>query len=196
MSNLGWASSSADAGEPKLLDEKGRVMPSQTLTPFVLRQLAAQLPSRFYYADWRILYSTSVHGISLNTFYQKTHGCGCCLLAIRDSKGNVFGGFCTEWREPSGEIKFYGGGETFLYSVEKCRGLPPLPVGEEPPPDEAVHIHRWSGANSFFMLSSRDVRSDHPSPGRSAHARTASLRGLLPPFFHLRARLAFVPSSS
>ena len=147
-------------------------MASQTLSPFVLRQLAAALPSRFCYADWRILYSTAVHGISLNTFYQKTHGCGCCLLALRDASGNVFGGFCTEWREPSGEAKFYGGGETFLYSVEKLRNLPPLPVGDEKPPDEAVHVHRWSGANSFFMLSGREV---HPPPSSYPRSATGSV---------------------
>ena len=145
---------------------------ASNLSPFVLRQLAAALPSRFCYADWRILYSTAVHGISLNTFYQKTHGCGCCLLALRDASGNVFGGFCTEWREPSGEAKFYGGGETFLYSVEKLRNLPPLPVGDEKPPDEAVHVHRWSGANSFFMLSGREV---HPPPSSYPRSATGSV---------------------
>ena len=163
--NLNWASSSSDAVEPKLLDANGRIMTSQMLTPFALRQLAVALPSRFAYADWRLLYSTAVHGISLNTMYIKAAGCGCCLLVLRDAEGNVFGGFSTEWREPSASAKFYGGGEAFLFSIERCRGLPPLPVGDEPPPDEAVHVHRWTGANSFFTLS----HGDHLAMGSGGH---------------------------
>ena len=54
------------------------------------------MPSRFVYADWALLYSTAVHGISLNTFYANSAGCGCCVLALKDESGNVFGGFCTE----------------------------------------------------------------------------------------------------
>ena len=152
-------------------------MQSQVLSSFALRQLAAQLPSRFAYADWQLLYSTAVHGISLNTFYAKSSGAGCCLLALRDSEGNVFGGFSTEWREPNAAETFYGAGESFLYSIEKCRGLPPLPVGDEPPPDEAVHVHRWSGRNSFFMLSSREVRGPPalcPMPPSHAAATAAT----------------------
>lgn len=87
------------------------------------------------------------------------------MLAIRDSSGNVFGGFCTEWREPSTPAKFYGGGETFLYAVERCPGLPPLPIADAPPPDEAVRIYPWSGANSFFMFSHRD----HLAIGSGGH---------------------------
>ena len=162
---LQWASSSA-VGAPKLLDGRtGEEFESQVITPFVLQQLAAALPGRFAYADWRLLYSTAVHGISLNTFYHRTAGCGCCVLAIRDSTGSVFGAFCSEWREPSKPPEFYGSGETFLYMVERLEGLPPLPVGDGPPPHEALHVHRWSGENSFFMFSDRD----HLAVGSGGH---------------------------
>ena len=33
-----------------------------------MQELAASIPSRFALSDWRLLYSTHVHGISLNTF--------------------------------------------------------------------------------------------------------------------------------
>ena len=91
-------------------------------------------------------------------------------MSIKDGDGNVFGAFCSEWREPFTPEAFYGSGETFLFSVERLHGLPPLlgkklrlspepclstacspglcyacAVGEEPPPDEAVHVHRWTG---------------------------------------------------
>ena len=127
---LDWASvqdgTSNEQHVPKLLDARGNITQSLTLTPFVLKQLSAALPSRFAYADWRLLYSTAVHGISLNTFYSRAAGCGCCLLAIKDTNNNVFGAFCSEWREPFTPPSFYGGGETFLFSIERLKDLPPL----------------------------------------------------------------------
>ena len=164
VKRLDWASSSAQT-MPKLLDGRGEETVSHVLSAFVLSQLAVAIPARFAYSDWCLLYSTAVHGISLNTFYARTAGCGCCVLCIKDGSGNVFGAFCTEWREPSNPPKFYGCGETFLYSVERVEGLPPLPLGDQPPPHEALHVHRWSGENAFFMFSHRD----HLAMGSGGH---------------------------
>ena len=93
---LDWASMGSSAHEPRLIDKRGNATQSQLLSSFVLKQLAGTLPMRFAYSDWSLLYSTSVHGISLNTFYANTAGCGCCILAIKDREGNLFGGFCSE----------------------------------------------------------------------------------------------------
>ena len=124
---LDWASSSSSEQHvPKLLDSRGHVTQSHMLSPFCLRQLAGAVPARFAFADWRLLYSTAVHGISLNTLYHRAAGCGCCLMSIKDGDGNVFGAFCSEWREPFTPEAFYGSGETFLFSVERLHGLPPL----------------------------------------------------------------------
>lgn len=142
-------SEAAEQHVPRLLDGRGNVTQSLILSHFALRQLAGAVPARFAYADWRLLYSTAVHGISLNTFYSLTAGCGCCCLAIQDGERNIFGGFCTEWREPSVPPKFYGGGETFVYSIEKVDSLPPLPgvcprgsdrVRRSAPPDAHTHV--------------------------------------------------------
>lgn len=62
---LNWAEVSA-VGPPKLLSSQGEVVTSQVLSPFTLQQVAVALPSRFAYADWRLLYSTGVHGISVS----------------------------------------------------------------------------------------------------------------------------------
>ena len=165
--SISWGSAGCFvAPMPRLLDMKGDEIPTQVMSDLVLQQLAAAIPSRFVCADWRLLYSTDVHGVSLNTLYQRTSGCGCCILAIKDDGDNVFGAFCSEWREPSVPASFYGTGETFLFSVERLEGLPPLPSGkDEAPPREAVHVHLWSGENSFFMFSHRD----HFAVGSGGH---------------------------
>jgi len=152
---LNWASASQSSGIPRLLNSKGQVIETGVLSPCTLQQLAAAIPSRFMMADWRLLYSTAVHGISLNTLYLRTAGCGACLLVIKDRAGNVFGGFCSEWRPPSKPSKFYGSGETFLFAVETVNNLPRLLGGEEPP-NEAVRVFRWTGNNSYFMFSDRE----------------------------------------
>ena len=168
MRNDGAASSAwprTSSSAPRLLDGRAEAVGSQILSSFTLKQLAGAMPSRFALADWRLLYSTTVHGISLNTLHVRTAGCGSCILAIKDREGNVFGAFCSEWREPSLPPSFYGSGECFLFSVERLVDLPPLPVGDAPPPNEAVNVHRWTGANSFFMLSDRD----HLALGSGGH---------------------------
>ena len=151
------ASRIADA-MPALLDAHGREAQSQILSPLTIRLLAGALPARFVHIDWRLLYSTAVHGISLNTFYAKTSGCGCCLLAIKDDAGHIFGGFCTEWREPVTPPAFYGGGETFLFAVDDQGGAS---AGGE----AGVRLYPWSGDNSFFMFSHRD----HLAIGSGGH---------------------------
>ena len=165
--SISWGSAGCFVAPlPRLLNMKGDDLPTQVMSDFVLQQLVTAIPSRFVCADWRLLYSTEVHGVSLNTLHQRTSGCGCCILAIKDDGDSVFGAFCSEWREPSESASFYGTGETFLFSVERLEGLPPLPSGkDEAPPREAVHVHRWSGENSFFMFSHRD----HFAVGSGGH---------------------------
>ena len=162
---VGASSDAAITHLPKLLDHRGEEITSLTMSPFVLQQLAAAVPARFKFADWRLLYSTGEHGISLNTLYGRTARCGSCYLVIKDASGNIFGAFCSEWREPNQPNAFYGSGETFLFSVERVEGLPPLPAGEHPPPHEAVQIYRWTGANSLFMFSDRE----HLAIGSGGH---------------------------
>ncbi|KAL1499971.1 hypothetical protein AB1Y20_012650 [Prymnesium parvum] len=149
-----WASSSSQ-GVPRLLDGRGGHIGSSVLSQLVLQQLSNAIPSRYACSDWRLLYSTAVHGISLNTMYMCTEGCGSCLLVLKDTTGQVFGGFCSEWRPPAKPAHFYGSGESFLFNVEAVCDLPPLLTGDEPP-TEAVQVFRWTGENTYFMFSDRE----------------------------------------
>ena len=49
-----------------------------------MQELAASIPSRFALSDWRLLYSTHVHGISLNTLYLRCSWCKVPFALLED----------------------------------------------------------------------------------------------------------------
>ena len=161
-----WPAPTPTRHTPSLLHRSGE-HPAETrlFSPFILQQMAASIPSRFAMSDWRLLYSTLVHGISLNTLYLRTAGCGPCIMAMRDREGVVFGAFATEFKPASLPPTFYGGGESFVFQVESLHNLPPLPQEDSPPPTEACAIYRWTAANSYFMISAKD----HLAVGSGGH---------------------------
>lgn len=161
-----WPAPTPTRHTPALLHRSGD-QPAETrlFSPFILQQMAASIPSRFAMSDWRLLYSTLVHGISLNTLYLRTAGCGPCILAMREREGVVFGAFATEIRPASLPPTFYGGGESFVFQVESLHNLPPLPQEDSPPPTEACAIYRWTAANSYFVISAKD----HLALGSGGH---------------------------
>merc|ERR1719231_2248798 len=126
-------------GQPQLphregLDElkKSMISDGQVL------QLLEALPSRFKVRDWQLLYSTDLHGYSLQTLYNRANKCrGPSLLLARDAAGQVFGGFASHtWRPTSG---FFGSGECLLFRVQPT-----------------FAVYRWSGANSQLLLAHDD----------------------------------------
>ena len=84
-----------------------------------------------------MLYTTSVHGYSLGTFYGKVRNKSSTVMVIRDAKGHVFGVFAGHsWAKGPG---YYGSGETFLMQIH--------------PTFEAF---KWSGKNQQLMVSCSD----------------------------------------
>eukprot|EP01130_Rhizamoeba_saxonica_P006595 TRINITY_DN2625_c1_g1_i2.p1 TRINITY_DN2625_c1_g1~~TRINITY_DN2625_c1_g1_i2.p1 ORF type:complete len:480 (-),score=77.24 TRINITY_DN2625_c1_g1_i2:590-2029(-) len=111
---------------------------SDILNTDSLKLLAESLPERYRRKDWVLLYSSTQHGISINTFYSKTNRKGPSILIIEDSKGYVFGTYCSEsWDRK--EKHFYGTGECFLFST-----IPEFVV------------YPWTEKNNFFMNSNDD----------------------------------------
>jgi hypothetical protein len=62
---------------------------SQLLPNDVVSRLVTVLPARFGTKDWRLLYATAEHGISLNQFYRKTRHQGATLTVIQDANNYV-----------------------------------------------------------------------------------------------------------
>jgi hypothetical protein len=71
-------------------DDLGFIGPTLKDTSVILQtveiqqKMALTLPTRFRNCEWTLLYSTERHGISLNTFYNRTRGKGPTLMLIED----------------------------------------------------------------------------------------------------------------
>ncbi|CAN6339709.1 unnamed protein product [Urochloa humidicola] len=66
--------------------------------------------------EWKLLYHSSLHGQSFNTFLGKvTNGDTQTVLIVKDTEGSVFGGFASQpWERHS---DFYGDMKTFLFKL-------------------------------------------------------------------------------
>lgn len=98
------------------LSEQSSILTSDSKLKIDAQYIAAALPARYQSKDWQLLYSTSRHGISLQTLYRKAAGVTSTVLLVRDAGGYVFGAFCTEPWKPS--PRFFGTGETFVFQLE------------------------------------------------------------------------------
>ncbi|XP_078155140.1 TLD-domain containing nucleolar protein isoform X1 [Carex rostrata] len=66
--------------------------------------------------NWRLLYHSSIHGLSFNTFIGNiSNGDGPTVLVIRDKEGYVYGGYASQpWEKHS---DFYGDMKSFLFQL-------------------------------------------------------------------------------
>lgn len=66
--------------------------------------------------EWKLLYHSSLHGQSFNTFLGKvTNGDAQTVLIVKDTEGSIYGGYASQpWERHS---DFYGDMKTFLF---KC----------------------------------------------------------------------------
>jgi hypothetical protein len=88
---------------------------SNLLSQSDFQKLVVNLPPRFQFRDWELLYSTMEHGISLHTFYRRVKSHSPTVIIIEDSKKYVFGAFVTGTWDALG--KHTGTGESFLFTL-------------------------------------------------------------------------------
>eukprot|EP00937_MAST-01D_sp_MAST-1D-sp2_P002081 g2081.t1 len=107
---------------------------SQILSPGLRGELERALPPHQQAHDWRLLYSSLMHGGSFSTFFRFCAGEGACLVAFETEGGDILGGFCTEeWRISA---SYFGTGEAFVWRDSEREGFTAYP---------------WSGANNYVM---------------------------------------------
>eukprot|EP00929_Paragymnodinium_shiwhaense_P027764 TRINITY_DN16218_c0_g1_i1.p1 TRINITY_DN16218_c0_g1~~TRINITY_DN16218_c0_g1_i1.p1 ORF type:complete len:377 (-),score=59.86 TRINITY_DN16218_c0_g1_i1:331-1461(-) len=73
---------------------------------------------------WHLGYSTSTHGISLNTLYRSVADVGPCFLVVQDIEGNVFGAYASDGLRPHRDS--YGTMETYLFRCYAGKEAPDI----------------------------------------------------------------------
>ncbi|XP_049849821.1 uncharacterized protein LOC126320402 isoform X2 [Schistocerca gregaria] len=69
---------------------------SAILTTEELKLLARALPPRFRLSNWKLLYSSRIHGISIHTLYNRTRDQGPSYLLIEDECRFQFGAYLSD----------------------------------------------------------------------------------------------------
>jgi len=100
-----------------------------------VRAIVNGMPSHLQATDWKLMYSSELHGYSLHTLYAKARRLkGPSVLVVKDTDGYVFGGFASHtWRK---NVSFFGTGECFLFSL-----------------NPKIKMYTWTGSNSQFLLA-------------------------------------------
>ncbi|KAJ2232012.1 oxidation resistance protein 1 [Coemansia sp. RSA 1722] len=96
--------------------------------------------------SWRLVYSMDQQGISMNTMLSLCASQKEILLAIKDTKGRVFGAFLNEPLRLS--PTFYGQGTCFLWKAYRSS-----PQSRK---KDAVKRFKYTGENEYFILCDPD----------------------------------------
>ena len=118
-------------GPPPLLQESS-ILNSVTMRLELIRN---HLPSTYKCRPWTLLFSTASDGTSMKTFYRRNKDWLATVIVIKDTNGNVFGGYASSTWAP--HESYFGTGESFLFKLY-------------PTPD----VYLWNfSSNSHFMLA-------------------------------------------
>ena len=109
-------------------------VPSEILSSFQLKELYEFLPDSHQYSDLYRVFSMSVDGCALKTFYNKCQDINNSILVIKDDDDNIFGAYASECFEPT--KNFSGTGECFLFTFFK---------------GNKIHVFNSTGINRFYM---------------------------------------------
>ncbi|KAJ2780573.1 oxidation resistance protein 1 [Coemansia interrupta] len=119
----------------------------KVLTATIAEELRQLLPVQQRLSkSWRLVYSMDQQGISMNTMLALCSGEREMLLAIKDTKGKVFGAFLNEPLRLS--PTFYGQGTCFLWKAYRSS-----PQSRK---KDAVKRFKYTGENEYFILCDPD----------------------------------------
>ena len=109
-------------------------VPSDIFSTYQLKELYEFLPDSHQYSDLYRVFSITIDGCALKTFYNKCQDINNSILVIKDDDDNIFGAYASECFEPN--KKFSGTGECFLFTFYK---------------GNKIHVFNSTGINRFFM---------------------------------------------
>ena len=107
---------------------------SDILSNIKLKELYEFLPDSHQFSNLYRIYSMTVDGCALKTFYNKCQDINNSILIIKDDDDNIFGAYASECFEPSKD--FSGTGECFLFTFYK---------------GNKIHVFNSTGINRNFM---------------------------------------------
>jgi len=113
---------------------------SEILSERQLKEIHMNIPYYMQYKNLKLLYSATKHGISMKQFYMNTLGEKITILVIKDDNQHILGGYLSESIRNS--QKFYGTGETFVFSFHNS---------------ERLHTYPATMENEYFIYSDDDV---------------------------------------
>ena len=76
-----------------------------------LKELHSKLPYYHQYTNLKRVFSISVDGCALRSFYSKCENVNNSIIVVKDDEGNVFGAYASEAFKP--QSTFYGTGDYF-----------------------------------------------------------------------------------
>ncbi|XP_047499439.1 TLD domain-containing protein 2-like [Penaeus chinensis] len=111
---------------------------TEIITDHVRKSMYKKLPARAQGYSWKLVFSTSQNGFSLNSLYRKMSDVDSpIMLFIQDTHQNVFGAVLSCSLRVS-EL-FYGTGESFLFSFHP-----------------EFQVFPWTGENNFFVKGNNE----------------------------------------
>uniref|UniRef100_A0A0P4WCB2 Oxidation resistance protein 1 n=2 Tax=Scylla TaxID=6760 RepID=A0A0P4WCB2_SCYOL len=111
---------------------------SEIITDNVRKSMYKKLPARAQGYAWKLVFSTSQHGFSLNSLYRKMNDVDSpIMLFIQDTKQNTFGAVVSCSLHVS-EL-YYGTGESFLFTFQP-----------------EFQVFSWTGENTFFVKGNNE----------------------------------------
>ena len=109
-------------------------VPTEIFTNIQLKELHSKLPYYHQYTNLKRIFSISVDGCALRSFYNKCEGINNSILLIKDDEKNIFGAYSSEVFTPTS--KFSGTGECFLFTFYK---------------GNKIHVFGATGINDNYM---------------------------------------------
>jgi len=108
--------------------------PSEILNNIQLKEIHSHLPYFHQYVSLYRIFSLSVDGSALKSFYKKCEGIKNSILVIKDDEGNVFGAYASDVFYPSST--FCGSPDSFLFTFYK---------------EDKIHVYKATEVNDNYM---------------------------------------------
>ena len=109
-------------------------IPSEILNNTQLKEIHCHLPYFHQYVSLYRIFSLSVDGSALKSFYKKCEGIKNSILVIKDDEGNVFGAYASDVFYPSST--FCGSRDSFLFTFYK---------------EDKIYVYKATEINENYM---------------------------------------------